>query len=53
VDAYEDDGAGDDELEQHTPKDLSYEIANGTYTLENREPGYECRLETTLVVTVK
>lgn len=53
VDAYEYDTIGDDELEQHTPKDISYEAMNQTVVLENREPGEECRLETTLLVTVK
>ena len=46
------DDAGD-ELEQHTPRDISYEVTNQTVVLENREPGEECRLETTLLVTVK
>lgn len=52
VNAYEYDAVGDDELEQHTPKDLSYEVTNQTVVLENREPGEECRIETTLLVTV-
>jgi hypothetical protein len=53
VDVIDQDADNDDELESHTPKDVSYEASNETAMLENREPGGECRLETTLLVTVK
>lgn len=43
----------DDYLTLHTPRDVGYEVENGTYTLENRDDNSECRLETTLLVTVK
>jgi hypothetical protein len=53
VDVYEYDWDNDDELDVHTPKEINYEVTNGTYTLQNQESGSTCGLDTTLVVTVK
>lgn len=42
-----------DELSVHQPEDFSYEVMNETVILTNQEPNSECRIETTLLVTVK